>query len=275
VSSPFVWSQSASNDFLTGSVQVDAAAPVGVNFLLLKTYALVSSACPNPLPATPSHQELVPFSIAALPPPGAIPTAGPVVDISWKVLPRTVTSDNFGARVAKLYYAIVVYIGNNAGYDLQLAGVYFELPTGSNLQTPIPVDPYRIVRGSLQHEQIIGLRNTTVNVVKGIGPILTAATPFFSGSTAAARNHKTNFQTFTGLFTNPFATGLELVFPDLTVNQLVALDNQALRDSVIVNNNTSVPLLVFVDKGLLAAGPNASVITAVQISAEPAIGALI
>ncbi len=45
---------------------------------------------------------------------------------------------------------------------------------------------------------------------------------------------------------------MELIFPDLTVNQLVALDNQALRDSVIVSNNTSVPLLVFVDKAILA-----------------------
>ncbi len=152
VTAPSGFDSSQAN-FLTGSLQVDATAPVSNNFLLLKIY--LKTSCPDttkaPQASPPPLQELVPFNVTSLPPPGAIPTDKPQVDVAWKVLPRTVTSDNFGARVAKLYYAVVVYIGNNAGYDLQLAGVYFHC---RRVQDADSVDPYRVVRSSLQREQV-------------------------------------------------------------------------------------------------------------------------
>jgi len=180
-------------------------------------------------------------------PPGLQPT----VDVAWGVLPRKVSSDNFGARVTKLYYPIQVVIGNNSGYDLQLASVQFKLPDTAALNENIPTDSYYMVRASLQREQLIGLRNTTVNVIKAIGPILTGSTVFFDGSTAAALNHKTFFQGFTNVFSNPFEKGIELVFPDLTVQQLINLDNHTLRDGIIIANNTQVRTIVFVNRDFL------------------------
>jgi hypothetical protein len=242
--------------FWTGSLIVDQSAPLGENFLLLRIYPS-GAACADPAhaqpPPHPVLQELLPFRITSAASPGpAIPPNAPQVDVAWKVLSKNVVSDSFGARIAKMYYGIVVYLGNNAGYDLQLAGVYFKLPAGAGVTAPLPTDSYRTVRSSLQREQLIGVRNTSVNLVRALGPILTGVLPFFDGSTAAARNHKYNFQTFLNVLSNPFERMLELVLPDLTVNQLVALDNQALRDGAVISNNSSTPLLVFVDKGTLA-----------------------
>jgi hypothetical protein len=247
--------------FLTASLDVNPAAPLGDGFLLLKIYPAgitcadpTNPQLPSPLPA-PVLEELLPFRLAAVQSPGTLVTNAlaitPQVDVAWKVLSKNVVSDNFGARIAKMYYGIVVYLGNNAGYDLQLAGIYFKLPAGAGVMAPLPTDPYRIVRSSLEREELVGLRNTTVNVLRALGPILTGAIPFFRGSTAAAKNHKYTFQIFLDIFSNPFEKMLELVLPDLTVSQLVALDNQALRDGAIVANNTSAPLLVFVDKASL------------------------
>ena len=251
-------SDSSQSSFWSGSLVADQAAPAADNYLLLKIYP-AGTTCPDPthpqLPpnaAGPAIEELLPFRLSAGSPAPAMPANPSAVDVAWKVLPRNVVSDNFGARIAKMYYGIVVYLGNNAGSDLQLAGIYFKLPDGAGLTAPLPTEPYRIVRSSLEREQLVGFRNLSVNIVRAIGPILAGAIPFFNGSTAAARNHKYNFENFLNIFSNPFEKMLELVVPDLTVNQLITLDNQALREGAIIGNNTSTPLLVFVDKGSLA-----------------------
>jgi hypothetical protein len=100
------------------------------------------------------------------------PGLKPQVDIAWGVLPRRISADNFGARITKLYYPIEVVIGNNSGYDLQIASVQFQLacPEESKCEPKsdfpnVPSDSYYTVRTSLQHEQLIGFRNTTVNIV--------------------------------------------------------------------------------------------------------------
>ena len=182
------------------------------------------------------------------------PGLSPAVDVAWKVLPRRVSSDNFGSRVTKLFYPVDVVIGNNSGYDLQIASILFQLPNSNN-NPPIPSDSYYIVRSSLQREQLIGARNTTVNVIKAIGPILTGSSVFFSGSTLAAAHRKTVFQGITNIFSNPFEKGLEAVFPDETVQQLVNLDNHTLRANMIVPNNTQVQSLVFINQDLLKNAP--------------------
>jgi hypothetical protein len=61
-------------------------------------------------------------------PPGPIPPGlPPQVDIMWGVVPQRIVKDNFGTRVGKLFYCIEVVIGNNSGYDLQIASVGFNL----------------------------------------------------------------------------------------------------------------------------------------------------
>lgn len=222
-----------------------------------QTYVLLS-------PTQGGESVLLPFSV--VPQPGGIPPGiDPSVDVAWKVVSKKVESDNFGKRISKLYYAIEVFIGNNSGYDLQVAGIYFQLPSicpgkidvdtkipNKDNCSPIPTDPYRTVRASLEREQEIGARNTTVNIVKALGPMLTPGTAFF-GSSTKALHHKSEYATWADIFSGPFEKGLELIMPDQTVRQLTALDNQTLRDSLVVSNNSTVPTLVFIDKRSLKA----------------------
>ncbi len=193
---------------------------------------------------------LIPITVAAKAAGPIPPGLQPTVDLAWEVLPRRTASDNFGARISKLYYPIEVVIGNNSGYDLQIAAVQFKLPN-SDLKNNVPSDSYYIVRSSLQREQLIGARNTTVNIIKAIGPILTGSAVFFSGSTLAAMHHKNIFQGITDIFSNPFEKGIELIVPDQTVQQLINLDNHTLRDGMIIPNNTQVRSIVFVNRDLL------------------------
>jgi hypothetical protein len=169
------------------------------------------------------------------------------VDLAWKVLPRRVVADNYGVRIAKLYFAVVAVVGNNSGKDLQVSSLFFQLPAASGIPAPVPSDPYRIVRGSLEHERQIGLRNTAVNLIKGAGPLLGSLTIFFS---AVAYTRAVD------LFSNPFEKGLEMVFPDKTVDQLASLDGQALHDSAIIGNNSQQTLLVFVSRDMVLNNAN-------------------
>jgi hypothetical protein len=109
-----------------------------------------------------------------------------------------------------------------------------------------------VVRSSLEREQSIGFRNTTVNIVKAIGPILTGSAVFFDGASLAAAHHKAVFQGIAGVFSGAFEAGLELVAPDQTVRQLINLDNHSLRDGIIIANNTQIRSIVFVDRELIS-----------------------
>jgi hypothetical protein len=177
-------------------------------------------------------------------------TAG--VDLAWKVLPRRVVADNFGSRIAKLYYVVVAVVGNNSGYDLQISSVFFQLPAKSGIAAPIPVDPYRIVRGTLEREHQVGLRSTSINVIKGLGPVLAGGSAFYTGAA---------YTRVASLFTSPFEKGVELIFPDKTINQMLALDNQALRDNTIISNNTQQILLVFVSRDVILTDANKKQLT--------------
>jgi hypothetical protein len=182
------------------------------------------------------------------------------VDIAWKVLPRRVAADSFGARTAKLYFAVVAVIGNNSGHDLQVSSVLFQLPEEAGLRAPVPADPYRIVRGTLEREHQVGLRSTTINIIKGLGPILTGGTAFYR-STAYSR--------IINLFSNPFEKGIELVFPDKTIAQMAALDSQALRDVTIIGKDTQQVVLVFVSRDLLVNDRNRSRLVKFRGEFEP------
>jgi hypothetical protein len=177
--------------------------------------------------------------------------ADPGVDIAWKVLPRRVAADSFGSRIAKLYYAVVAVVGNNSGYDLQVSSVFFRLPARDALTAPIPADPYRIVRGSLERERLVGLRNTAINALKGVGPVLSGAAVFYAGTSAMSIARGRRYSEIVNLITNPFEKGLEIAFPDKTLNQMVALENQALRDAAIIPDNSQQTLVVFVSRDLL------------------------
>jgi hypothetical protein len=177
--------------------------------------------------------------------------AGSGVDIAWKVLPRRVVADNFGARIAKLYFAVQAVVGNSSGYDIQVSSIFFRMPDSAGLSAPVPTDPYNIVRGTLDREHLVGMRNTSIHVIEAVGPVLAGGAVFFAGNTAASLHHGLIYSRIINVFTGPFAKGFELVLPDKTLNQMVALDNQAMRDSALISNGSQHGLLVFVSRDLL------------------------
>ena len=174
------------------------------------------------------------------------------VDVMWDVVPSAIVNDNFGGRIAKQYYAIDVVIGNDSGYDLQLASIGFTVPSlnTANLKYKVPGAGYRLVRGSLQSREQLAPRNFILNAVKIAGPILTGFTPFFHNV-----NHKANFTEFINILSNPFEKGLDLIFPDLIPVELNRLADQAFRDDIttktVIPNNLQARVLTFVPKKVL------------------------
>lgn len=184
------------------------------------------------------------------------PGIDPQVDIMWAVMPQNITHDNFGGKIKKQYYGIEVVIGNDSGYDLELASVGFDLSAGELrkeglVSSRIPTSGYRVARASLQRRQQLSLRNMTLNIIKALGPVLTGFTPLFHNV-----NHTNNFSEGINILSNPIEKGFELVWPDLTLGQLANLEDQSLRDNAItrtvVKNNTQVRFVVFVPKNLIS-----------------------
>jgi hypothetical protein len=313
-----------------------------------------------------------------LPPKPIPPGLKPQVDVMWRVVPQQIVKDNFGTRVGKLFYCLEVIIGNNSGYDLQIAAVGFQVgPLGdatksmaellkksyqeaddsnkvlldaaqanaraattlaiaareeglrdlraewlasksSKLPTPspaemeaackqdaecvsmnkkaadarsraviasreadlnnqaadavskaqrfsaqtliarrdelaaksraiypssIPSSSYRMTRGSLEHGQFWSVRNLTINSLRAFGPFLTGFTPYFRNI-----NHQKNYAEGINIISNPLEKGFELVVPDETVSQLQRLDEQILRDGLIIQNNRQVVTHTFMPK---------------------------
>jgi hypothetical protein len=264
------------------------AAGAGVCSIVVR-FAIAASAPIGPVkislfpPAGPAVAALtvLDFAVTGIP-------AGPIppqlnnqgqVDVMWNVVPKAIIDDNFGGRIAKQYYAIDVVIGNDSGYDLQLASIGFTVPslTLGNLKYKIPATGYRLVRGSLQSRQELGARFFIVNAVKIAGPILTGFTPFFHNA-----NHKANFSEAINILSNPFEKGLDAIFPDIIPEELNRLADQAFRDDVstktVIPNNVQARILTFVPKKVLfpqkkpsgCASPQRTVIPAVVPAAIPA-----
>lgn len=313
-----------------------------------------------------------------LPPRPIPPGLTPQVDVMWRVVPQKIVKDNFGTHVGKLFYCLEVIIGNNSGYDLQIAAVGFEvgplgdatksmaellkksyketdttgeilvdaaqakakaatdeaiaarekglrdlkaealaLETSHNLkptdkemdeacaknsdcinlekkaaearsratisrkeseiknqaadevskaqrftaealitrrnelaekskaiyQNSIPTSAYRMTRGSLEHGQFWSVRNLTINSLRAFGPFLTGFTPYFH-----VLNHQKNYAEAINIISNPLEKGFELVVPDETISQLQRLDEQILRDGMIIQNNRQVITHTFMPK---------------------------
>ena len=103
----------------TAQLTVDASAAFGDVILKLRSSAGTTLT--------------VPFAIAAIAPGPVPPGIEPQVDILWSVVPKNVVSDNFGKRVGNNFYCVEIVIGNDTGYDLQLASVGFQVG---------PIGPY-------------------------------------------------------------------------------------------------------------------------------------
>jgi|GEM_PF-3802522 len=173
------------------------------------------------------------------------------VDVMWKVVPSKNVRDNFGRKVSRQYYCIEIVIGNNSQYDLQIASVGFRLKTVAQLGTQIvttkvPTNSYRMTRATLEKDEVFSTRNIVLGFVKALGPVLTGITPFFHNI-----SHKANFSQGINILSDPFEKGIEAIFPDSTIRQLGHLDDQTLRDGLIVHNNLHVRTVAFFPKDFL------------------------
>lgn len=181
--------------------------------------------------------------------PGPIPPGlDPQVDLMWGVMEKKVVHDNFGRDIANDFYGIQLVIGNNSGYDLQIAGVGFRLPNQALQKRGVvfPTNSYRATRGVLEREQEFGRRSIILNSLKATGGLFTGFLPFWRMARPRA-----NAATWADIVNGPLVAGFELIVPDTTVKQLVRLDDQMLRDGLIVKNNSQIRTLVFIPKALL------------------------
>jgi len=205
-------------------------------------------------------RETVDFTVAGI-------TAGPIppglnnkgqVDVMWSVLPDQVVHDNFGASVATEYFCIDAVIGNDSGYDIQIASIGFTLPSlsANNPKGPqyrVPNTGYRVVRGTLQRREQMSPRNLILNGIKVAGPLLTGFTPFFHNAV-----HATNFSELINIISNPLEKGFELAVPDTVPFQVNRLSDQTFRDDVstrtVIPNNIQTRITTFVPKEILFPG---------------------
>jgi hypothetical protein len=176
------------------------------------------------------------------------PTPGGIdaVDVMWAVVPNKIVMDNFGRWVNRKYYCIEVVIGNNSGFDVQIVGAGFRLASGQPMsyagnKVTIPNTSYRLPRGTIEKEQIAGARAYFINTVKALGPVFTGFTPFAGKAWPQGVN----------IFSDPFEKGLEAVFRDRTITELNHLDQEILRDGLIIHNNVMLRSLVFFPQELL------------------------
>lgn len=119
-----------------------------------------------------------------------------------------------------------------------------ELATLSRIspETKIPSSSYAMTRGTASHGQFWNLRNVGLGGLRALGPIFTSLNPFFG----AAKEPKIT-QIF-NILTNPLAEGIDSVFPDKTIAQLQRLDDQALRDGMIIDNNAQIRTRIFIPR---------------------------
>lgn len=222
-----------SNASLSAKISIPRDAPIGKYRFLLKDED------------TANILGVADFEVTAIGQGATPPGIDPQVDVMWGVMPSKIVSHNFGRQIANNYYGIQIRIGNDSGYDLQLAGIGFKL-RDSGLSNIVPTNSYRSTRGTLEKEQQIGIRASVVNAVKALGTLYSGFLPFWH-----MPNRKANANLAGEILNGPFERGLEIVFPDLTTAQLTRLDDQTLRDGLIVKNNSQIVTLVWIAKKTL------------------------
>lgn len=193
---------------------------------------------------------LAPLQVIAVQPGPTPPGLPAQVDLLWNVLPRDIVHANFGHEIANNFYCVEVVIGNNSGYDLQLATIGFEsksivIDPRSQTSAKLPAASSPIVRGTLERGSETGLRNYTLRIAQALGPFAAGFIPFFH-----VPAHQANYSDGVALF-NLLKSGYELAVPDLTISQTNRLENQILHDNLVISNNRQVRTMIFIPKKLL------------------------
>ena len=179
------------------------------------------------------------------------PGIAPQVDVMWSVMTEENCSDTFGKRVAQSMYCIQATIGNNSGHAILLAGIGFkpkikEFKVLGSPEILIPNNSYVSTRAILAHAQLLSTRNLVANGIQGAGLLMAGGIPYFSGSHQP--NAKTHYLTAVSILSGPVVQAFNLLFPDPIIGELKNLDDQSLRDNLVIANNSQVRTTVFVEK---------------------------
>jgi|GEM_PF-4145387 len=177
--------------------------------------------------------------------------------------------DIFGGRVADQYYAVVIGIGNNTGFDLQINKIGFRTltaiqvpnvddtgspvldeegkPTMRNDLLAITAVDRPLVRSSIERNQSIGKRALALGLLGGVGTLTTGFLPFFN-----ALGPRAKFSSFTSVLNGQLKDGFTFAVPDLTIRQLNRLDSSLVMDQdFVLPNNSERNTVVFVPRASL------------------------
>jgi hypothetical protein len=177
--------------------------------------------------------------------------------------------DVFGRRVADAYYSIVINLGNNTGFDLQVNKIGFvtsiamQVPDLDQNQRPVVDSNGKVktrtelleitaidrslIRSSIEKEQNFGARALALNLLGGVGTVTTGFLPFFH-----ALGPRANFSSFTSVVNGQLKDGFTQAVPDLTIRHLNRLDSSLVMDQdFVLPNNSERNTVVFVPRGSL------------------------
>lgn len=223
---------------ITSNLTIDASVSAGTASVILLN---------NNKPVGSGNLSIMDTAAGPIP-----PGLSPQVDVAWEIMGEKNCSDTFGKRVAQSMYCIQLVIGNNTGHPLQLAGIGFmnqvkSLGALGIKETSVVNSSYASTRAVLLHSQTYDLRNTIFNALQAGGIIMAGFTPYFSG--VHQPNAKAHYLAAIALVSGPMLQAFNIVAPDPVITQLKNLDDQSLRDNLIIPNNFPVRTVVFVEKG--------------------------
>lgn len=223
---------------ITSNLTIDASVSAGTASVILLN---------NNQPVGSANLSIMDTGAGPIP-----PGLSPQVDVAWEIMGEKNCSDTFGKRVAQSMYCIQLVIGNNTGHPLQLAGIGFmnqvkSLEALGIKETSVVNSSYASTRAVLLHSQTYDLRNTIFNALQAGGIIMAGFTPYFSG--VHQPNAKAHYLAAIAVVSGPILQAFNIVAPDPVITQLKNLDDQSLRDNLIIPNNFPVRTVVFVEKG--------------------------
>jgi hypothetical protein len=141
----------------------------------------------------------------------------------------------------------LIRVLNQNGKPLTIDGTPNGPPVYRPLKTyHLATADHRLVRGSIEYEQLYGRRALTLNLITGIGTFVSGFIPFFH-----ALGPKANFSSFSSILNGQLKEGFGIAAPDLTVSQLNRLENVSLRDGLTIPNNRSAKTIVFFPRKVL------------------------
>jgi hypothetical protein len=175
------------------------------------------------------------------------------VTVAWDVMPWHLVKDNFGHYIANQFIGLDVAVVNRTNDTLIVNAFQFcpNQMTTVRLTTASPM-----VRGAIDKGQSVGMRNTTVNIIKSVGLIGVGFEGFFKAAGSSA-----TYNRGVSIFSGPFEKGVELVWPDTTIKYLKNWDaDEIFKNGFVATKGQTIRGRVFIP--ILAIYPKSAKIKA-------------